>query len=51
MVRFFVALIFAGFAAAESQAQVASSTPASSATSSAAPQTTPATARNDGQPF
>ena len=44
MVRFFVALIFAGFAAAESQAQVASSTPASSATSSAVPQTTAATA-------
>jgi hypothetical protein len=44
MVRFFVALIFAGFAATESEAQVASSTPASSATSSAAPQTTPATA-------
>ena len=43
MVRFFVALIFAGFAAAESQAQVASSTPASSAISSAASQTTPAT--------
>jgi hypothetical protein len=43
MVRFFVALIFAGFAAADSQAQVASSTPVSSATS-AVPQTTPATA-------
>jgi hypothetical protein len=40
MVRFFVALIFAGFAAAESQAQVVSSTP----TSSAVPQSTPATA-------
>jgi hypothetical protein len=40
MVRFFVALIFAGFAAAESQAQVTSSTP----TSSAALQTAQATA-------
>jgi hypothetical protein len=39
MVRFFVALILAGFAVAESQAQVASSSP----TSSAAPQTTPST--------
>jgi hypothetical protein len=40
MVRFFVALIFAGFAAAESQAQVASS---SSPISSAASPTTPVT--------
>ena len=37
MVRFFAALILSGFAVAESQAQVASSSP----TSSAAPQTTP----------
>ena len=39
MVRFFVALILAGFAVAESQAQVASVT--SSPTSSASPQTSP----------
>src|ERR1700738_1054137 len=38
MVRFFVALILSGFAVAESQAQVASSSPTSS---SSAPQTTP----------
>jgi hypothetical protein len=38
MVRFFVALILAGFAVAESQAQVASSSPSSAAV----PQTTPA---------
>jgi hypothetical protein len=37
MVRFFVALILAGFVVAESQAQVASSSPTSSAT----PQTSP----------
>jgi hypothetical protein len=37
MVRFFAALILAGFAVAESQAQVASSSPSSSAV----PQTTP----------
>jgi uncharacterized protein YecT (DUF1311 family) len=39
MVRFFAALILAGFAVAESQAQVPSSSP----TSSAAPQTSPST--------
>src|ERR1700738_5496212 len=38
MVRFFVALILSGFAVAESQAQVASSSPTSS---SSTPQTTP----------
>jgi hypothetical protein len=48
MVGFFVALILAGFAVAESQAQVASSSPTSSATS-AAPQTTPATATAAGR--
>ena len=37
MVRFFVALILAGFAVAESQAQVASSPPASSSQTSSAP--------------
>jgi hypothetical protein len=45
MVRFFVALIFASFAAAESQAQVASSSP----TSSVAPQTTPGAATASGR--
>jgi len=37
MVRFFLALILAGFALAESQAQVASSPPASSSQTSSAP--------------
>jgi hypothetical protein len=49
MVRFFVALILAGFAVAESQAQVTSFTPtstsqtSSSPASTAAPQSTPST--------
>ena len=42
MVRFFVALILAGFAVAESQAQVASSPPASSSQTSSAPGSTSA---------
>jgi hypothetical protein len=45
MVRLFAALILAGFAVAESQAQVASSSP----TSSAAPQTTPSTSTSAGR--
>jgi hypothetical protein len=42
MVRFFVALILAGFALAESQAEIASPSPTASA--AAAPQATPSTA-------
>ena len=42
MVRFFVALILAGFAVAESQAQVASSPPASSSQTSSPPGSTAA---------
>src|ERR1700730_9411346 len=42
MVRFFVALILAGFAVAESQAQVASSPPASSSQTSSPPRSTAA---------
>ena len=51
MVRFFVALILAGFAAAESQAQVVSSSPASpsSPASTAAPQPTASTSTSAGR--
>jgi hypothetical protein len=52
MVRFFVALILAGFAAAESQAQVVSSSPASSSpasSSTAAPQPTASTPTSAGR--
>ena len=45
MVRFFVALILAGFAVAESQAQVASSSPAASASA----QTSPSTSTSAGR--
>ena len=51
MVRFFVALILAGFAAAESQAQVVSSSPASpsSPAFTAAPQPTASTSTSAGR--
>ncbi len=51
MVRFFVALILAGFAAAESQAQVASSSPSSSSSpaSTATPQATASASTGAGR--